>query len=197
MTDMPQLSIPIPSSLLVQTLEQRDPDVFRHGQRVGQVAGLIGARLGLTQEELRILRTAGELHDIGKLAIPSFLVHKEGVFTETEYLIFKHHSGLGGAILEEHHQPLELAHAALHHHERWDGRGYPHGLRGEEIPLFARIVTVADAYDAMISGRTYRSLLGHAEALEEIGRCCGGQFCPEVVEAFLAAPFRAEVMRAG
>ncbi len=197
MADMSQFSIPFAPAhprLLLQTLEQRDPEVFLHSQRVGQIAGLIGMRLGLPAG---LLETAGQLHDIGKLAIPSFLVHKEGVFTPTEYQIFKHHAGLGGGILEEYHQPREVVDAARHHHERWDGRGYPHGLEGDEIPLFARITAVADAYDAMVSGRAYRSMLGHAEALEEIQRCRGGQFCPEVVNAFLAAEFGGCARQAG
>ncbi len=197
---MPQLFLPTapaPPRLLVQTLRQRDPEVFVHCRRVGHFAALIGERLGLDPEARRVLGLAGQLHDIGKLAIPPFLVHKEGVYSPQEYLILKHHAALGGAILEEHHQDLELVGAARHHHERWDGRGYPWGLRGEEIPLFAQITAVADSYDAMVSGRSYRSMLGHAEALEELQRCRGGQFSPAVVDAFAAAEFCGLVLEAG
>ena len=197
---MPTFSLPIAPvhpQLLVQTLEQGNSEVYLHCQRVGHFAGLIGARLGLSEEARNLLETAGQLHDIGKLAIPAFLVHKRGTFTSTEYEIFKQHARLGGVILEEYQQSRELVGAARHHHERWDGGGYPSGLRAERIPLFARITAVADAYDAMVSGRSYRSRLAHAEALEEISRCCGGQFCPEVVEAFLEAEFDDWVRQAG
>lgn len=197
---MPKLSIPLsqaPPRLLIQTLEQRDPEVFVHCLRVGHFATLIGARLGLEADVLGPLEAAGQLHDIGKLAIPAFLVHKQGIFSPQEYEILKHHAGLGGAILEEHNQSLDLVGAARHHHERWDGRGYPYGLRGQEIPLFAQITAVADAYDAMVSGRRYRSTLEHGEALDEIQRCRGGQFSPEVVDAFIAAEFCGLVAQAG
>jgi putative nucleotidyltransferase with HDIG domain len=197
---MPKLSLPVHPAhprLLVQTLEQRDPEVFDHCLRVGHFAGLIGERLGLPSNQCRMLELAGRLHDIGKLAIPHFLVHKQGVFNPQEYLILQYHAALGGAILEEHHQPLELVGAARHHHERWDGRGYPYGLKGGEIPLFAQIAAVADAYDAMVSGRSYRSMLTHDEALDEIQRCRGGQFSPSVVEAFVAAEFCGLTSQAG
>ena len=200
MVDMPKLSFSpnsVPPRLLIQTLEQRDSVVFVHCLRVGHFAALIGARLGLGKAEVVRVEEAGQLHDIGKLAIPTFLVQKQGIFSPQEYEILKHHAGLGGAILEEHHQSPELVGAARHHHERWDGRGYPHGLRAQEIPLYAQITSVADAYDAMVSGRSYRSRLEHAEALEEIQRCRSAQFSPEVVDAFLAAEFCGLVAQAG
>lgn len=188
---------PTPTGLLLHTLEQRDYIVFTHCLRVGHCAALIGARLGLSEEAQRLLETAGQLHDIGKLAIPQFLVHKEGVFTPTEYQIFKHHAGLGGAILEEYRQDPELAQTARQHHERWDGRGYPNGLKGHEISFFAQITAVADAYDAMVSGRSYRSMLAHGEALEEIKRCRGSQFSPGVVDAFLETELDGWGLQAG
>ncbi len=188
---------PVSPRLLIQTLEQRDPEVFVHCLRVGHFAALVGARLGLGEPATALLEVAGQLHDIGKLAIPTFLVQKQGIFTPQEYEIFKHHAGLGGAILEEHHQAPALVGAARHHHERWDGRGYPHGLRTHEIPLLAQITAVADAYDAMVSGRSYRSRLAHTEAMDEIRRCRGAQFSPEVVDAFLAAEFCGLVAQAG
>lgn len=200
MVDMPKLSLtlnPVSPHLLIQTLEQRDPEVHIHCLRVGHIAALIGGRLGLSQGDTDLLEAAGQLHDIGKLAIPQFLVHKQGIYSPEEYEILKHHAGLGGAILEEHHQALELVGVARHHHERWDGRGYPYGLRATEIPLFAQITSVADVYDAMVSGRTYRSRLVHHEALDEIQRCRGAQFNPEVVDAFAAAGFCGLVAQAG
>ncbi len=131
----------VPPRLLIQTLEERDPEVFVHSLRVGHFAALIGARLGLGEATAVLLEEAGQLHDIGKLAIPAFLVQKQGIFTPQEYEILKHHAGLGGAILEEHHQSQALVSAARHHHERWDGRGFPYGLQGQEIPLFAQITS--------------------------------------------------------
>jgi len=200
MVDMPKASLtstPVSPRLLIQTLEQRDPEVFVHCLRVGHFAALLGAQLGLGEAAAALLEAAGQLHDIGKLAIPTFLVQKQGIFSPQEYEILKHHAGLGGAILEEHHQSPALVGAARHHHERWDGRGYPYGLRGQEIPLYAQITSVADAYDAMVSGRSYRSRLAHSEALDEIQRCRAAQFSPEVVDAFLAADFCGLVAQAG
>jgi len=189
--------IPTPARLMLQTLEKRDYVVFAHCQRVGHFAALLGARMGLPEETRHLLETAGQLHDIGKLAIPPFLVHKEGIFAPAEYQIFKHHAGLGGAILEEHRLDPELIQTARQHHERWDGKGYPLGLKGSEISRFAQIAAVADSYDAMVSGRSYRSRLAHEEALEEIARCRGEQFSPEVVDALLEAEFEDWVSEAG
>lgn len=188
---------PTPARLLLHTLEQRDFVVFSHCLRVGHFAALIGGRLGFSENAKHLLEAAGQLHDIGKLAIPPFLVHKAGIFAPTEYQLFMHHAGLGGAILAEHRLDPELIQTARQHHERWDGRGYPHGLKGNEISRFAQITAVADSYDAMVSGRSYRSRLAHEEALEEIQRCRESQFSPEVVDAFLDAEFEDWASEAG
>ncbi len=181
--------IPTPTRLLLESLERGDFGLFAHGMRVGRIAARVGVRMGLSEESNHLLEAAGQLHDIGKLSVPYALVHKEGTVTPKEYQIFQHHPELGGALLEECQQPPELVDTARQHHERWDGRGYPLGLCGNEITLFAQITALADAYDAMVSGRSYRSMLGHSEALEEIQRCRGSHFSPAVVEAFLAAEF--------
>ena len=175
-----------PTPMLLESLEQGDFVVFAHGMRVGRIAAMVGVHMGLSEDANHLLEAAGQLHDIGKLSVPHALVHKEGAVTPKEYQIFQHHAEIGGSLLEECQQPLELVDTARQHHERWDGRGYPRGLCGNEISLFAQITALADAYDAMVSGRSYRSMLGHIEALEEIKRCRGSHFSPTVVEAFLA-----------
>jgi len=187
---MPSLSLirglaPI-QTMLLQCLEDQEVSVYRHGQRVGRGAIQVGARLGLSPEALRILELAAWLHDLGKLLVPSFLAHKTIAFNREEYQVMQRHALLGARLLESHADTEALAQVALHHHERWDGRGYPGRLRGEQIPLMAQITAVLDAYDAMTSDR-YGGNQTQREAISEILRCRGTQFSPAVVDAFLDA----------
>jgi len=130
-------------------------------------------------------RLAASLHDLGKLAIPEEILRKPGELNESERLVIQRHPQIGHRMLES--LGVEpIAEWVLHHHERWDGDGYPDRLRGEEIPLGARIIFVADAYDAMTSTRGYGKLLSPREALEELERCSGSQFDPAIVDAFTA-----------
>lgn len=182
---------------LLRTLEARDPVVFAHGLRVGTYARSLGAMLGLEAPDLDRLEAAAHLHDLGKLGVPPWVVHKAEALNATERALLRRHPALGAAMLEAHRQPPILIQAARHHHERWDGRGYPDGLSGLSIPLAARIVAVADVFDAMTSCRSYRPTWNTARALEELERESGAQFWPEAVAAFRQAAKEGWVLRAG
>jgi len=169
---------------MLQCLEGLDPAVSSHGNRVGRMARAVGAEMGLSWDELLRLELAARLHDIGKLFVPAFLVHTQGAFNRAEYRVMQRHAALGARLLAGHAETADLAQVAWHHHERWDGRGYPAHLTGSEIPRLARIVSVADAFDAVTSNRSGGNR-SHAAALEEIQSGRGSQFCPEVVDAFL------------
>jgi HD-GYP domain-containing protein (c-di-GMP phosphodiesterase class II) len=195
---MPLLSLPATSTIplaMLQCLEDLDPDIHGHGSRVGHYARLIGEVMGLPGASLARLELAARLHDIGKLFIPSCLVHKCSTFDREEYRFMQRHAVLGARLLEGHPETVDLALVARHHHNRWDGLGYPSRLAGREIPLLARITAVADAYDAMTSDRSGGNR-SHDIAIGEIMRCEGAQFCPETVQAFLLAESRSWVQMA-
>jgi HD-GYP domain-containing protein (c-di-GMP phosphodiesterase class II) len=150
---------------------------------VSALAARVAGRLGLDDEAVELTRLAASLHDVGKLAIPEELLRKPGVLTDSERLVLQRHPQIGYRMLEGLGVD-PVAESVLHHHERWDGGGYPSGLSGSSIPLGARIIFVADAFDAMTSERVYRDKLSDEDALEELQRCAGEQFDPEVVDAF-------------
>ena len=160
----------------------RDVYIGTHSHNVGELATRIALKLDLDPELVEMIRVAGSLHDIGKLLVPEEIVHKPGPLTPTERGVVERHSEIGHRMLEA--LSLEpVATWVLHHHERWDGAGYPHGLAGEEIPLPARILFVADSYDTMTTDRVYRAKITRAEALAEMDRYAGTQFDPGVVAA--------------
>jgi diguanylate cyclase (GGDEF)-like protein len=168
---------------LAKAVDARDAYTGSHSQRVAGMAARIAARMGLAAEEVELTRLAASLHDLGKLAIPEELLRKPGPLTEPERVVLERHPQIGFRMLES--LGIDpVADWVLHHHERWDGRGYPDQLPGDEIPLGARIIFVADAYDAMTSERVYRRRLSSNDALSEILRCAGSQFDPIVVDAF-------------
>jgi HD-GYP domain-containing protein (c-di-GMP phosphodiesterase class II) len=169
---------------LLRLLAAREPSIHQHGLRVGRFARSVGQAFGLAEAALARLELAGQFHDLGKLLVPSFLVRKPAAFNVQEYRIMQRHVLLGARWLREDPFLRDLAPVAAHHHERWDGRGYPSHLGGSAIPLAARIVTVADAYDALTSNR-FAGNRTPEEARKEILRCRGSHFCPEVVDAFL------------
>jgi diguanylate cyclase (GGDEF)-like protein len=170
---------------LAKAVDARDAYTGSHSERVGELAARISRRLGLDDAQVELTRLAASLHDLGKLAIPEEILRKPSALNESECLVLQRHPQIGFRMLES--LGVEpIADWVLHHHERWDGAGYPDRLRGEEIPLGARIIFVADAYDAMTSERVYRRPLGPEEALEELERCSGSQFDPAIVEAFRA-----------
>ncbi len=145
----------------------------------------MGHALGLTESETEELKTIGLLHDIGKIAIEENILNKSEELTEDEWQEIKRHSEIGYRILNTVNDMLEISEYVLYHHERWDGKGYPKGLKGEEIPLQSRIITIIDAYDAMTSQRSYRSALSEESAIEELKINAGTQFDPDLIRIFI------------
>jgi diguanylate cyclase (GGDEF)-like protein len=170
---------------LARAVDSRDAYDGSHSDRVASFAAEIATNLGLPPEEVEITRLAGSLHDLGKLAIPEEILRKPAALSDAERLVIERHPQIGYRMLESLGVD-PIAYWVLHHHERWDGGGYPEGLAGESIPLGARIIFVADAFDAMTSTRLYGDSLTYEEAVAEIERCAGSQFDPDVVHAFLA-----------
>jgi diguanylate cyclase (GGDEF)-like protein/putative nucleotidyltransferase with HDIG domain len=170
---------------LARAVDARDAYTGSHSERVAELAARIARRMGVDAEHVELTRLAASLHDVGKLAIPEEILRKPGPLSETERLVLERHPQIGFRMLES----LDVDPVAdwvLHHHERWDGSGYPDGLPGDEIPLGARIIFVADAYDAMTSDRVYRDRFSGDEAIAELERCAGSQFDPEIVGALAA-----------
>ena len=168
---------------LAKAVDARDVYTGSHSERVGELAARIAVSMGADQELIELIRLAGSLHDLGKLAIPEEILRKPAPLTEAERLVLERHPQIGFRMLESLGVD-PVADWVLHHHERWDGDGYPDGLPSEQIPLGARIIFVADAYDAMTSDRVYRRRLSAHDALVELQRCAGSQFDPEVVASF-------------
>jgi len=169
---------------LARAVDSRDAYTGSHSERVASHASQIAEQLGLPADEIELTRLAGSLHDLGKLAIPEEILRKPAALSDAERLVLERHPQIGYRMLESLGVD-PIADWVLHHHERWDGHGYPDGLAAEEIPLGARIIFVADAFDAMTSDRLYRAALTFEEAVAEVERCSGTQFDPEVVAAFL------------
>ncbi len=167
--------------------EYRDDDTGEHTRRVGRLSAHIAQALNEDSVFVESIGVAALLHDIGKIGVRDNLLLKPGPLTADERITMQQHTHIGGAILSECSEPVLLMARliALSHHERWDGRGYPHGLSGNDIPMAGRIVAVADAFDAMISERPYKKPIRRTIAIEEIVSCSGKQFDPQVVQAFL------------
>jgi diguanylate cyclase (GGDEF)-like protein/putative nucleotidyltransferase with HDIG domain len=174
---------------LARNIDFVDQYTRDHGQAVSRWAVLIARQLGMSAEDIEEVRLAGVLHDIGKVGIPIDLLSKTTRLTPEEYEIIKNHSVLGERILE----PLKLgsikriSRMVRHHHETFDGTGYPDGLKGEGIPLGARILAIADSFDSIVSDRAYKRGRSHNDAIVELHRCCGTQFDPHLVDSFLRA----------
>lgn len=170
---------------LCAALDVRDRETEGHSRRVAELACAIAREMELPEEEVTHLYRGGLLHDVGKIGIPDAVLHKPGPLTDEEWELMRQHPLLGAHILQGIDFLARAVEVVLFHQERYDGRGYPYGLRGAEIPLLARIFAVADAYDAMTSHRPYRPAMSHEEAVAEILRNSGTQFDPEVVRIFL------------
>ena len=170
---------------LGKIVDARDPYVSGHSTQVANYATGIAVELGLSAERVEQIRQAGLLHDIGKIGIAERILHKPGGLTDEEREHFEAHATLGGEFLETSQGLRHLAPFVRHHHEWWDGNGYPDGLRGEQIPLAARILAVSDAVEAMASDRPYHRAMSLSEIVAELRRCAGTQFDPAVVEAFI------------
>jgi len=170
---------------LASTIEARDQYTYGHSRNVRKYSVALAEALGLPSENVAVIGTAALLHDIGKIGVPDVVLNKIEALTEQEREMIKSHPGLSAAIVGHVLSLTPCLPAILHHHEWWDGSGYPSGLKGEAIPLEARVLAVADAFEAMTSTRPYRDLMPAEVALEELKSCAGKQFDPRVIEAFL------------
>jgi putative two-component system response regulator len=178
---------------LAAAAEVRDDETGQHTQRVGEMTGLLARAMGWSAEESELIRRAAPLHDLGKIGIPDGVLMKAGKLTVEEFDLIKTHTTIGARILRGGRSELvQLAERiALGHHERWDGTGYPNGLRGEAIPFEARLVAIVDVFDALVHDRPYRKGWPAAKVLANIAEQSGRHFDPRVVEAFLAQDWRA------
>ncbi len=190
---------------LAVALEERDAYTLGHSQRVAYYMKVIAQKMNLSQEMIDTIYTGGLLHDIGKIGIEDSILLKPGRLTQEEFEIIKTHPVRGEALLrklyaqvndQDSNQTRIILEITRHHHERIDGRGYPDQLKGDEIPLVARIAAVADSFDAMTSNRAYRKGLSFSKACDEIANNRGTQFCPEVVDAFFACITEEEFLHA-
>lgn len=172
-------------SSLAQTVEKRDLGTYGHSRRVSYYARLIASALDLSEEQRKDLKTAAVLHDIGKIGITDFVLGKQGPLTAAERSLVEEHPRKGCEILEPLKSLGAILPAIRHHHEHFDGTGYPDRLAGERIPFLARLIAVADTYDAITSTRPYRAAASHALAVGELQACSGRQFDPNIVEAFV------------
>jgi diguanylate cyclase (GGDEF)-like protein/PAS domain S-box-containing protein len=170
---------------IIHSLHEKNVREEHHSHRVSLICEALGEALGLDNRDVTDLKVVGLLHDIGKIAIDEHILSKTGKLTKSEYEEIKRHPEIGYRILSSSNQLSDLADAVLYHHERWDGLGYPKGISGEAIPLKARIITVADAFDAMVSERSYRRAMTVNEALEELKKNAGSQFDQKIVKAFI------------
>jgi HD-GYP domain-containing protein (c-di-GMP phosphodiesterase class II) len=167
--------------------EIRDSYVRGHQERTSRCAAALAEKMGLSSDRIQNTKMAGLLHDLGTVGTSKQILNKPGKLTEGEYAKIKEHPPLGSIMIMSEIETLQrLVPVVRHHHERFDGQGYPDGLAGEEIPIEARILAVVDAFDAMIHERAYRKELSREEAIAELRRCAGSQFDPAVVDTFLA-----------
>jgi putative nucleotidyltransferase with HDIG domain len=172
---------------LCQAVETKDFYTRGHSERVSRGAGMIARQIGMRTDRVEAVRFAGMLHDVGKLGVPTKVLQKEGRLTEEEYAAIQLHPMRGLEIVREIGFLNEALTGIMHHHERMDGRGYPMGFAGNEIPEFARIIAVADAFDSMTSTRAYRKATRTEDAIAELRKGAGAQFDPKLVDAFIAA----------
>lgn len=171
--------------VMAKVLEAKDPYTKFHSEKVAKYARQIAKRAGFAGRQLELIQIAGILHDFGKIGIKESLLNKPGSLTKYEYEAVKRHPLIATAILEPIEELRTIIRDIRHHHERWDGTGYPDGIRGEEIPLGARILCIADSFDAMTSSRAYHDPMDEKSAREELVRCKGEQFDPHLVDEFV------------
>jgi putative nucleotidyltransferase with HDIG domain len=171
---------------LVKELRRRDVGTANHSKKMSGLAELTAIKLGYGAADGQVVLWSAMLHDIGKTKIPDAVLHNPGPLTLAQWSIMKQHPHIGAEIILRDADLPRVAWLVLCHHERWDGSGYPYGLKGEDIPLGARIIAVADSYCAMTEGRVYRPALAHEEAVAELQRFAGIYYDPRVVEAFLS-----------
>ncbi len=182
---------------LATAVEKRDEYTGGHTRRVVEYSVAIGRRLDLTEEQFENIRVSAVLHDIGKIGIPDAILNKPGSLNDEEQKIMMSHTAIGGEIIAPIEELEEARSGIVFHHEKWDGSGYLYGIKGEKIPLLARIISVADTYDAMTTDRPYRKGMSPEIALNEILSKSGTQFCPSVVTAFWEAFQSGEIKKIG
>ena len=179
---------------LVTAIEAKDPYTKGHSVRVMQIAMILGRIMNLPSSELRKLKIGALLHDIGKIAIDLSILHKHSKLQDSEFEIVKKHPEWGVHILGEIEELKNVLPIVLHHHEKYDGTGYPSSLSKKEIPLYSRIVSVADTFDALTSNRPYRKALSISDALNEMKSASGNSLDPEIVDLFLSPRIQEEVL---
>ncbi len=177
---------------IANTIDAKDAYTKGHSERVAEYSAVIAKEMGWSEEEVQLLYNIALLHDIGKIGIPDSILNKPGRLTDDEFSIIKQHTVTGGEILKDIHSMQNAFIAARYHHERYDGRGYPNGLKGEEIPIYARVIAVADAYDAMTSNRVYRKKLSNKVVIDELKKGLGTQFDPKIGGIFVDILTRSE-----
>lgn len=176
---------------IANTIEAKDLYTSGHSNRVAKCSVEIAKRMGMSEDDIKELNFKALLHDIGKIGVPDAILNKPMALADEEFAIIKKHPVIGGDILKNIAIVSNLHYGALYHHERYDGRGYPKGLMGDEIPYEARIIAIADTYDAMTSDRAYRKALPREHVIAELERCKGKQFDPKITDVFI------EMLRTG
>lgn len=176
-------------------LDAKDPYTHGHSMRVTLYSLALAKAINLPDDLLEEIETAGLLHDIGKIAIPDKILLKPGKLTDEEYQIIKSHPELGEKLVYSIEKLKIISNWLKSHHEKYDGTGYPEGLKGEEIPISSRIIAIADTYDAMTSSRAYRTALSHETAISEIEKCAGTQFDPKLAELFVSLSDEIEAIK--
>lgn len=171
---------------LLSTISAKDKYTLGHSERVSQYAVILGKALSLNLKDISMLQYAGLLHDIGKVEIPKLILSKNGVLSDDEYNLIRQHPIFSANILEPLSSMKQLIDYVIHHHERFDGSGYPHGIKGKSISLGARVLCIADSFDAMLSDRPYSKSMSMKEAFQELKRHSGSQFDPDLVDIFIS-----------
>jgi HD-GYP domain-containing protein (c-di-GMP phosphodiesterase class II) len=175
---------------LTAAIDAKDRYTRGHSERVALLAADLARAIGLGEEVAGRVHICGLVHDVGKIGVPERVLCKPGRLTDEEFALIRQHPEIGAGIIRDIPMVEDVMGGVMHHHERWDGAGYPHGLRGESIPLFARLIGLADTFDAMSSNRSYRSAMSRANVLAEIARHAGTQFDPDLAKAFLQLDLR-------
>ncbi|MCA9275275.1 MAG: HD domain-containing protein [Phycisphaerales bacterium] len=174
---------------LSAAIDAKDQYTQGHSERVAMLSAMLASRVGFSDEEAERIRISGLVHDVGKIGVPESVLCKPSRLTDEEFEMIKRHPTIGYEIIKDIPDLQDVLPGVLHHHERWDGRGYPGGLSGEDIPRMARIMALADTFDAMSSNRAYRTGMDREKVFAEFRKCAGSQFDPELVEPFLSLDF--------